>query len=140
MMQPANASSKPEPPDACPCGGGLYAGCCGRYLSDAATPESALELMRSRYTAYALQDERYLLDTWYTSTRPNGRLFDEKDAIKWLSLEILRHHEEGGDGIVEFVARYKVQGRAKKLHEISRFVHENGRWHYLDGSFPQAQK
>ena len=37
---------------------------------------------------------------------------------------------------VEFVARYKVNGRAQRLHEVSRFVREDGRWFYLDGSFP----
>ena len=38
---------------------------------------------------------------------------------------------------VEFVARYKVKGRAHRLHEVSRFVREGGRWFYLDGSFPE---
>jgi SEC-C motif domain protein len=96
--------------------------------------------MRSRYTAYTLQNERYLLGTWYGSTRPGSRLFGENEAIKWLSLDVLGHHEEGNDGVVEFVARYKVQGRAHKLHEISRFVQEGGRWFYVDGNFPPTRK
>ncbi len=43
---------------------------------------------------------------------------------------------------MEFVARYKIGGRAHRLHEVSRFVREAGsgdvpRWYYLDGSFPE---
>lgn len=103
-------------------------------------PQSALELMRSRYTAYVLQDERYLQLTWYGSTRPTNRLLDENARIKWLSLEIKAHEQEGNGASVEFIARFKVHGRAQRLHEISRFVHEDGRWYYLDGNFPATTK
>ncbi len=96
--------------------------------------------MRSRYTAYVLQDERYLRQSWYISTRPSSGLLSDNDAIKWLSLDVMSHHEDGTDGTVEFVARFKVQGRAQKLHEVSRFIREDGRWFYLDGSFPNPQK
>ena len=96
--------------------------------------------MRSRYTAYVHLNEHYLRQTWYITTRPASGFLSESDAIKWLSLNVVHHHEDGADGTVEFVARYKVQGRANKLHEVSRFVREDGRWFYLDGSFPQPDK
>jgi len=124
----------------CPCGGGQLTSCCGRIIEGGAIAQTALELMRSRYTAYTLQDEPYLEATWYGSTRPTGSLLDESERIKWLSLEICAHHEEGSDASVEFIARYKIQGRAHQLHEISRFVREDGRWFYLDGSFPPDSK
>ena len=120
---------------ACPCGGGRFVECCGRFIGQDVAPQTALELMRSRYSAYVLRDERYLQATWYGTTCPE-RVLQDGDGIKWLSLKILGHRELGGDATVEFVARYKLQGRAQKLHEISRFVHEDGRWYYLDGSFP----
>ncbi len=102
--------------------------------------QSALELMRSRYTAYALRDERYLQLTWHGSTRPAGRLLDAGGSIKWLSLEIRTSEEVGSAATVEFVARYKEQGRAQRLHETGRFVREEGQWLYLDGSFTQRKK
>ena len=34
---------------------------------------------------------------------------------------------------VEFVARSKLGGRAQRLHEVSRFVRDDGRWYYVDG-------
>ena len=90
--------------------------------------------MRSRYSAYFLALEPYLLATWHASTRPSPPLFDEAQNPRWLGLEIKRHETTGSDSaIVEFVARYKVGGRAHRLHETSRFVREDGRWFYVDG-------
>jgi SEC-C motif-containing protein len=121
----------------CPCGlPRVYEACCGVYHTGAIAP-TAEALMRSRYSAYVLALEPYLLGTWYTSTRPSPPLFDESENHenpRWLGLEIKRHEMTGTDSaIVEFVARYKVGGRAHRLHEISRFVREDGRWFYVDG-------
>jgi SEC-C motif-containing protein len=53
---------------------------------------------------------------------------------KWLGLDVKRHEQQDDDhAIVEFVARYKVNGRAQRLHEVSRFVREAGCWYYRDG-------
>lgn len=121
----------------CPCGSGHpYVACCGRYLDGDARPDTAEQLMRSRYTAYVLQRETYLLRTWHASTRPATLALADSDPVKWLGLRILRT-EAGGqqdrDGVVEFVARYKPVGRAGRLHETSRFVRDEGQWFYLDG-------
>ena len=90
--------------------------------------------MRSRYSAYVLKLADYLLATWHQSTRP-ATLDLETD--KWLGLEVKNHTEESPDrATVEFVARYKIDGRAHRLHEISRFVRVEGRWFYVDGDFP----
>ena len=89
--------------------------------------------MRSRYSAYVLGLIDYLLATWHPSTAP-GEL--ELQPVKWLGLEV-RHAEAAGDaGVVAFVARCRVAGRAERMHEISRFVREEGRWRYIDGQTP----
>lgn len=90
--------------------------------------------MRSRYSAFALKLEPYLLATWHPDTRPVS-LELETEIVKWLGLDVKHHQESGDTAIVEFVARYKSGGRAQRLHEISRFVRENGRWLYVDGDF-----
>lgn len=93
--------------------------------------------MRSRYVAYALGLEPYLLATWHPSTRPADLKLDE-DPPRWLGLTIKRHELQDDDhAIVEFVARYKVGGRAYRLDETSRFVREDGRWFYLDGDIKE---
>lgn len=90
-------------------------------------------MMRSRYSAYVLKLEAYLLATWHSGTRPDA-LNIAADNTKWLGLEVKSHLSESADrATVEFVARYKSGGRAGRLHEVSRFVREDGRWFYVDG-------
>ena len=115
----------------CPCGSGAgYAACCGRWHEGAPAP-SAEALMRSRYCAFALGLDEYLLATWHASTRPPSLELDHR--ARWLGLEVRAQHEDGDRGTVEFVARSKQAGRATRLHETSRFVREGGRWFYVDG-------
>ena len=93
--------------------------------------------MRSRYSAYVLGLEPYLLSTWHASTRPGALDLDADGATRWLGLEVRRHEASGPErAIVEFVARFRIDGRGQRLHEISTFLREDGRWYYVDGSFP----
>ena len=90
--------------------------------------------MRSRYVAFVLHDTDYLLATWHPAKRPSA--LDLGTGQHWLGLRIERI--EGGtpcdsEVVVEFVARYKIQGRGYRLHEVSRVVRINGSWVYLDG-------
>ena len=127
-------------PSHCPCGRTdpkghalAYADCCGPAHSDERPAADAETLMRSRYSAFVRGDAPYLLATWHASTRP-ASLALEKEA-KWLGLEIRQHRMTGADAAeVEFVARYRVAGRAVRQHELSRFVREEGRWFYVDGN------
>lgn len=90
--------------------------------------------MRSRFSAYCLGNEAYLLKTWHASTRPASLDLD-KHAVKWVGLEIIDAPEVHGDSAtVEFIARYKQNGRAGRLHENSRFRRDRSQWFYLDGT------
>ena len=123
---------------ACPCGSGQsYPACCGPYLDHGQPPATAEALMRSRYSAYVLGREGYLLRTWHESTRPGTLDLRDAGTVRWLGLKIVRTEAGGPDdgrGVVEFVARYKIGGKAHGLHETSRFVREGGQWFYLDGA------
>ena len=91
--------------------------------------------MRSRYSAFVLDRRGYLLDTWHPSTRP-AAIEPPEPGLTWLGLQIKAAPSAEGDaGTVEFVARSKLGGRAHRLHEVSRFVREGGRWFYVDGVF-----
>ncbi len=96
----------------------------------------AASLMRSRYSAYVLQLESYLLATWHPDCRP-AMLDLSQDRTQWLGLKVKHGLETDDAATVEFVARYKLNGRAYQLHEVSRFVREHGRWFYLDGKFQE---
>ena len=123
-------------PDACPCGRPLpYEACCGRWHAGPLhlRAPDAESLMRSRYSAFVRGLAGYLMDTWHPSTRPPHLEFEP--GLRWLGLDVKRHEPQGEDrAIVEFVARSKLGGRAHRLHETSRFVREDGRWFYVDGS------
>jgi SEC-C motif domain protein len=90
--------------------------------------------MRSRYTAYVLGLRDYLLATWHPDTRP-ASLDPDEPGLQWLGLDIRRAQSiDEQHAIVEFIARYKIGGRAHRLHEISRFARDDlGHWLYLDG-------
>lgn len=124
----------------CPCGNtDSYSNCCGLYINGTQTPATAEALMRSRYTAYTLKDDKYLLDTWYPDTRPENNPSDDDNTI-WTKLEILRTEDgqkNDSKGIVEFIAHCNVKGATSHLHETSQFIHENNRWYYLDGKGQQ---
>jgi SEC-C motif-containing protein len=90
--------------------------------------------MRSRYSAYVLQLEGYLLFTWHASTRPATLNLGAEPQPKWLGLEVKARVQGDDSATIEFVARYRVGGRAQRLHEISRFVREEGRWYYVEGA------
>jgi SEC-C motif-containing protein len=123
------------PTSPCPCGSGLdYAGCCGRLHAGSATAATAEQLMRARYSAFAVGDPAYLLATWHSTTRPPTVDLDPR--IRWIGLEVLRTTGGGllgSVGTVEFRAHSVVDGAAGSQHEDSRFVREDGRWRYLDG-------
>ena len=126
----------------CPCGRTTPKGqalnladCCGPLHTGQAAPD-AERLMRSRYSAFVLGDVSYLLSTWHSSQRPAELTLET--GGKWLGLEIKQHRVTGADTAeVEFVARFRVGGRAVRQHERSRFVreksHDGVRWFYVDG-------
>ena len=124
-----------DAPDACPCGSGFtYPACCGPFIAGTDLPQTAQQLMRSRYTAYTRGDADYLRATWHPTTRHQE--LDTDPAVRWLGLKIIATEAGGPEdqrGLVEFVARYKIGGRAHRLHERSRFKRFQGRWFYVDG-------
>ena len=121
----------------CPCGlPSAYADCCGRWHAGPRhlqAPDAAT-LMRSRYSAFVLGLDDYLRQTWHANAQPPGGPLTDR-GTRWLGLDVLKHEIQDADhATVEFVARSRHQGgRASRLHEISRFVREGGRWYYLDG-------
>ena len=113
----------------CPCGlGDVYANCCGRFHTGAATAPSADLLMRSRFSAFAVGDAGYLRQTWHPSTRPRRLNLDRH--VRWTRLEIVDRSGGGlfdNEGIVEFKAHHT----GGVLHERSTFKKVDGRWLYV---------
>ena len=120
----------------CCCGSGQsFAVCCQKFIEGKSFPQTAEQLMRSRYSAYVVQDIHYLKTTWHRSTCPDPLKLDAN--LRWIGLEI-KNTKAGGEadqtGSVKFVARYKINGRAYRLEEESNFVRQGPQWLYVDGS------
>jgi SEC-C motif domain protein len=140
--------SSPAPQAPCPCSSGeIFAACCAPFLAgdDAPPAPTALQLMRSRYTAYVVGAIDYLVATHDESTRE--QVDREATAAwsretEWKGLEIVET-EAGGpgdrEGIVEFIARGVTRGSPFAQRERSRFRKPEGRWYYVDGVVRTAQ-
>jgi len=110
--------------------------CCERFLSGIANATTTRQLMRSRYTAYALGNYgEYLLATWLpeTSKGLTAASLSEKN-LEWVKLEILNSRQKGNEGTVEFKAYYKTDDEELNiLHEMSSFRRIERRWYYIGG-------
>jgi SEC-C motif-containing protein len=124
----------------CPCGSGLSLNaCCKPLIDGTAKAPTAEALMRSRYTAYTLQDISYLAST----LDPNQLRDFDRDATAdwaqdstWMGLEIVSTSagsSDDKDGSVEFKARYARNGVTQEHHEVSRFRKFHGTWLYIGG-------
>jgi SEC-C motif-containing protein len=101
-------------------------------LSGAQFAPTAEELMRSRYSAFALGHTQYLVDTWHPRTRPPALNLDDDDV--WTQLTIVSTTRGGmldQDGTVEFIAQFRSQGSKGKVHENSTFERLEGKWYYV---------
>jgi SEC-C motif domain protein len=123
----------------CPCGRSdargkalAFGACCGHYLNDGLPAPDVESLMRSRYSAFVVGNVDYLRATWHASTRPADLSLEPQ--TRWLGLDVKAVRVLDADHAeVEFVARSRTGGRGHRLHELSRFVREDGRWWYVDG-------
>lgn len=122
----------------CPCGlGEDYAECCGQYIDGGKLAPEPESLMRSRYTAFALQKIDYLKKTWHPETLPDD--LDDSEPNCWVSLEIVdaSMDDEEIEGEVEFIAKLIYNNKLEVLHEISQFDKVNGHWLYHSGEFKE---
>ncbi len=130
-------------PSFCFCGSGRsFEDCCQPIIQGLIAAPTAEALMRSRYSAYVIEDSEYLLASWYADTRPRALRLDNQGMV-WSGLEVLDCQAgQPGDktGRVAFVARYSRQGVPGVLRENSRFVFEKGRWWYVDGELSIDKK
>ncbi len=115
----------------CICGSELpFEKCCGRFISGEESPLSAVELMRSRYSAYVLKDGEYLYATCSKKLQdPNDIEAINTHTLEWLGLKIL----EASDYEVTFMAYYREESKIAVMKEHSFFIQEDGRLKYDRG-------
>lgn len=120
----------------CYCGSNIpFEKCCEPFITKISLPIHPEQLMRSRYSAYVVQNTDYLITTTHLSKR---KLYDKSEILHWakantwIKLEIIK--AEGN--LVEFKAYYLDERlQAQVHHEKSTFKQEKGVWYYVDGVF-----
>lgn len=127
--------------DACPCASGKPFGeCCEPYLLGRVKPPTAVALMRSRYTAYAMGAIDYL---YQTSSERVRKEFDAEGSKKWAQsaewtgIKIIQTTGGGAQdesGVIEFLAHYKVKESDFNHHERAEFEKHDGGWVFMDGN------
>ncbi|WP_035803184.1 YchJ family protein [Kitasatospora mediocidica] len=132
--QPQPSPARPSADTPCPCGlPADYGDCCGPLHRGEAAAATAEQLMRSRFSAFAVHDEAYLLRSWHPDTRPATVDFDP--GLSWQRLEVLATTDGGpfhAEGTVVFRAHYTDGGIPGAMQEHSRFVRHDGAWVYQD--------
>lgn len=115
----------------CPCcSGKSYSECCKAYHDGLPAP-TALALMRSRYSAYALGKADYIMQTthprspYYEKNRARWKMgiLEFCERMQFLKLEILAY----GEDWVHFIAHLGLTD----LNEKSQFEKVDGKWLYL---------
>jgi SEC-C motif-containing protein len=121
----------------CFCGNDFtFEQCCQPIISDKIDPQNSEQLMRSRFTAYVIEDYQYIRQTYASAQRSkltvNGIAYSAQDT-QWLSLQVLAHHSQENTAQVEFKAFYQVDKHYYVMHELSDFVREDDKWYYTTG-------
>lgn len=127
--------------DKCPCGTEeLFKDCCNVYITGEKAAPTAQKLMRSRYSAFVVQEPEYIFETHNPKTRDEVNLeeitaWSAQSIWEGLSIISSENGEEGDDtGMVEFVARYTVGNKSNSHHEKSTFNKVDGKWFFTDGA------
>ncbi|MGR9107685.1 MAG: YchJ family protein [Gammaproteobacteria bacterium] len=139
------AAENQQKPGNCRCGSGLpYPECCGPLHDGSVHALTAEQLLRSRFSAYALRNANYLMGTWDPVSRPAQIDFSEEDnPVEWVCLEILRCKKGAATdrkGIIEFKAYSLVDGNERMMHEVSQFRKIENRWFYCEGEIRSHEK
>lgn len=121
----------------CPCGKGEYANCCQPLHAGRENAQSAEQLMRSRYSAFALHKIDYIVQTTAFGQQKAldvSAIAAWSQANQWLKLEVVQAQEklDKNHARVEFKAHYHDGQQAQVHHEISHFVKFEQRWYFLD--------
>lgn len=126
----------------CPCQSGeTYTDCC-KPLHDGIAAQTAIELMRSRYSAYVLENTKHLYRSWHPDTRPSLQLSRQEPKVDWMGLQIVsaeQGKENDQEGWVSFVALWMEHGRVQSMNERSYFSRVEKKWVYVSGEIIQSQ-
>lgn len=130
----------------CLCSSGkTYGTCCKLFHQGLKLPQTAEELMRSRYSAYALNNLTYIKNTMQGKAAQgfSDQESDKQQSHRLLGLEVMRHFADkknSSHAFVEFRALHQYQGKCTVIQELSEFFKIDGKWFYVDGKMEKSSR
>ena len=126
--------------DLCPCSSGkVYSRCCEPFHMGE-LPDTPLQLMRSRYSAYALTLPKYIIETTHKDHKDQqkhesweGEIGEFCKNTVFHKLEIISFTQEKAEGTVTFIAYLEQKKSRFCLKEKSLFYKVEGKWMYASG-------
>ena len=119
------------------CSGKSFSDCCEPLLNGINSASNAEQLMRSRFSAYAMGNFPYILETYGNEQRLNlteSALAESFGNTKWLGLKVVEHNMlSSSAATVEFVATYSEKKQLFQMNELSSFELQGGQWKYTTG-------
>ena len=121
----------------CKCGSTKsYKECCEPFIKGTSLPQTAEELLRSRFVAYAQGNIDYIAATTHADKKDEFSIEDAKEwaaTTQWDRLEIVNKPSETE---IEFIAWYKENGKPVRHQELSVFKKVDDAWFFFDSRFP----
>ena len=133
-----------SPNDICPCGSlKKYKKCCKPFHDKITFPKTALELMKSRFSAFAVLIADYIIFTTHENNSDyisdlklwNQDIMNFSKNTRFERLEILDFIEGEVESFVTFKATLFQDKNDISFIEKSRFLKTEGIWKYVDGQF-----
>ena len=121
----------------CCCDSGKnFSECCEPIILGKTKAKTALELMRSRYSAYVLKNGQYLYDTCSKKLKNIENIEAiNTDKTQWVCLKI----ESFSENTVTFMAYYREDNKISVMKEHSFFIQEDGRLKYDSGEMIETE-
>lgn len=123
----------------CPCASGnQFKACCQLLIVQQKIAETPEQLMRSRYSAYAMKSFDYIFDTYSEEAKKmlsTETIKSTAENCTWVNLVV--HHsslnQDKAHGVVAFSAYYIENRTLYVMQEKSNFIQEKASWRYHDG-------
>jgi len=135
--------------DPCPCSSGkAYAACCAKLHDREREPLFGEELVRSRYSAFALGKIDYLYDTLHEDHPDKGKSREQvlfalrtaSQSFKYMGLVIIESQPPDRDGQsrVLYLARLFRKGEDVSFIELADFLNDGKGLRYRNGRTMEA--
>lgn len=122
----------------CPCGSGSrFEDCCAQIIDGRRESQTAEELLRARYSAFATGAIDFIVATTHSRTRREidiPHVTDWSQSSTWHGLQIIDTKIVGDDkAYVSFEAQFAQRGTEQSHKEKSLFEREDGKWRFVTG-------